>query len=144
MLLLEHLWADRFEGELANVFELQDQMTTSVVGAIAPKLEQAEIERAKRKPTESLDAYDYYLRGWASADLVTREATSDALRLFYRAIDLDPDFALAHGRAAVCYMWRASNGWLTDRFKRPQKPSAWRGGRPSWTRTKRSHSAGLG
>jgi adenylate cyclase len=56
---------------------------------MAPKLEQAEIARAKRKPIGSLDAYDYYLRGWASADLVTREATSEALRLLYRAIDLD-------------------------------------------------------
>jgi adenylate cyclase len=62
-----HLWADRFEGALEDIFDLQDQMTASVVAAIAPRLEQAEIERAKRKPTESLDAYDYYLRGMASA-----------------------------------------------------------------------------
>ena len=61
-----HLWADRFDGELADIFDLQDQVTASVVGAIAPKLEQAEIERAKRKPTESLDAYDYFLRGMAA------------------------------------------------------------------------------
>src|SRR5262249_43759511 len=60
-----HLWADRFDGALADLFDLQDQVTASVVGAIAPKLEQAEIERAKRKPTENLDAYDYYLRGMA-------------------------------------------------------------------------------
>ena len=57
-----HLWAERFDGELADIFDLQDQVTASVVGAIAPKLEQAEIERARRKPTESLDAYDYFLR----------------------------------------------------------------------------------
>ena len=61
-----HLWADRFDGELEDIFDLQDQVTASVVGAIAPKLEQAEIERAKRKPTESLDAYDYFLRGMAA------------------------------------------------------------------------------
>jgi TolB-like protein/Tfp pilus assembly protein PilF len=112
-----HIWADRFDGELAEIFDLQDQVTTSVVGAIAVKLEQAEIARAKRKPIGSLDAYDYYLRGRASADLVTREATDDALRLFYRAIDLDPDLALAHGRAAACYIWRSSNGWMTDRVQ---------------------------
>src|SRR5262249_37316129 len=64
-----HLWAGRFEGALEDVFDLQDQVTASVVGAIAPRLEQAEIERAKRKPTESLDAYDYYLRGMASINL---------------------------------------------------------------------------
>ena len=61
-----HIWADRFEGTLDDIFELQDQLTASVVGAIAPQLERAEIERAKRKPTGSLDAYDYYLRGMAN------------------------------------------------------------------------------
>jgi tetratricopeptide (TPR) repeat protein len=78
-------------------------------------LEQAEIQRAKRKPTESLDAYDYYLRGMASYYLRTREAIDAALPLFYRAIDLDPDFASAHGMAAWCYAWRKINGWMTDR-----------------------------
>ena len=66
-----HLWADRFDGALEDIFDLQDQVTASVVGAISPKLEQAEIERAKRKPTSSLDAYDYYLArdgGGASVD----------------------------------------------------------------------------
>src|SRR6185295_4685304 len=58
-----HLWAERFEGTLDDIFELQEQVATSVAGAIAPQLERAEIERAKRKPTASLDAYDYYLRG---------------------------------------------------------------------------------
>ena len=58
-----HLWADRFDGGLDDIFDLQDQVTASIVGAIAPKLEQAEIERARRKPTENLDAYDYFLRG---------------------------------------------------------------------------------
>jgi len=62
-----HLWADRFEGALEDIFDLQDQVTASVVGKIEPKLEQAEIERAKRKPTENLDAYDYYLRGWPAS-----------------------------------------------------------------------------
>src|ERR1700738_4847472 len=60
-----HLWADRFDGSLEDIFGLQDQVTASVVGAVAPKLEEAEIERAHRKPTEMLDAYDYYLRGLA-------------------------------------------------------------------------------
>jgi TolB-like protein/DNA-binding SARP family transcriptional activator len=61
-----HLWADRFDGALEDIFDLQDDVTESVIGAIVPRLEQAEIERAKRKPTTSLDAYDYYLRGMAS------------------------------------------------------------------------------
>ena len=110
-----HLWADRFEGALEDIFNLQDQVTTSVIGAIAPPLEQAEIQRAKRKPTESLDAYDYYLRGMASYYLRTREAINEALPLFYKAIELDPDFASAYGMAAWCYAWRKINGWMTDR-----------------------------
>ncbi|TGS88766.1 adenylate/guanylate cyclase domain-containing protein, partial [Mesorhizobium sp. M2D.F.Ca.ET.178.01.1.1] len=88
-----HLWADRFDGGLEDVFDLQEEVTRSVVGAIAPKLEQAEIERAKRKPTEHLDAYDYYLRGIASLHQVTRESNANALQLFYKAIELDPEFA---------------------------------------------------
>src|SRR5262249_9859303 len=68
-----HLWADRFDGALEDIFDLQDRVTASVVGAIAPKLEQAEIERARRKPTDNLDAYDYFLRGLASTRHWTRE-----------------------------------------------------------------------
>jgi len=109
-----HLWAERFEGALEDVFELQDQMTASVVGAIAPRLEQAEIERARRKPTDSLDAYDCYLRGMASLYQWTRESMSEALRMFYRAIELDPKFSSAYGAAAWCYVDRKANSWMTD------------------------------
>jgi len=114
-----HLWADRFDGALEDIFDLQDSVTASVVGSIAPKLEQAEIERARRKPTERLDAYDNYLRGLASLNQYPsdREANSDALRLFSRAIELDQDFAAAHGMAAWCYVWRKANGWMTDRVQ---------------------------
>ena len=111
-----HLWADRFDGTLAEVFDLQDQVASSIVGAITPKVEQAEIERARRKPTESLEAYDYYLRGLATFDrTINREAADEALRLFKEAIARDPEFALAHARAARCYATRKSNGWMVDR-----------------------------
>ncbi len=110
-----HLWADRFDGGLEDIFDLQDQVTATVVSVIAPKLERAEIERAQRKPTDSLDAYDYYLRGEASSRPWTREANSEALRLYYKAIELDPDFASAYGRAAFCYVQRKARGWLIDR-----------------------------
>jgi TolB-like protein len=110
-----HIWADRFEGTLDDLFELQDQLTERVVGAIAPQLERAEIERAKRKPTESLDAYDYYLRGTASLHQGTREAISEALPLFHKAVESDPDFASAYAMAAWCHVWRKINGWMTDR-----------------------------
>ncbi|WP_223545989.1 winged helix-turn-helix domain-containing tetratricopeptide repeat protein [Pseudomonas sp. A-B-19] len=110
-----HIWAERFEGLLDDIFELQDQITESVVGAIAPQLERAEIERAKRKPTESLDAYDYYLRGMAKLHSGSREAIEQALPMFYRAIELDAEFASAYGMAAWCHFWRKLNGWMTDR-----------------------------
>jgi len=110
-----HVWADRFDGEVADIFDLQDQVTTRVVSAIAPKLEQAEIERAKRKPTESLDAYDYFLRGMAAFYQYTKPSNEEALTLFSRAIELDPDFASAYGMAARCYMQRKGFGWVADR-----------------------------
>ena len=110
-----HLWADHFDGGLEDIFDLQDQVTASVVGAISPKLEQAEIERAKRKPTESLDAYDYYPArdGLHASD--DPGGHHEALELFAKAIELDPDFASAHGVAAFCYVVRKINGWTIDR-----------------------------
>src|SRR5262249_32893070 len=80
-----HLWAERFESALDDIFELQDQVTEAVVGAIAPQLERAEIERAKGKPTASLDAYDYYLRGmahlhWDPGSRSTRRSSSSTTR----------------------------------------------------------------
>jgi TolB-like protein len=97
-----HIWADRFDGTMEDIFDLQDKMSTIILGAIAPKLELAEIERAKRKPTESLDAYDYYLRGMASFHEGSGKAFVEALELFKKAIELDPNFASAYAMAAWC------------------------------------------
>jgi TolB-like protein/class 3 adenylate cyclase len=109
-----HLWAERFDGGLGDIFDLQDQVTESVVGAIAPAVEKAEIERAKRKPTESLDAYALYLRGSDRLyQVASRQANEEALRLFNSAIELDPDFASAYGRAAHCYGIARANGWIS-------------------------------
>ena len=110
-----HLWAQRFDGGLGDIFALQDHVTESVVGAIAPAVEKAEIERAKRKPTESLDAYALYLRGLAKFyQYGSRQANDEALRLFNSAIELDPDFASAYGRAATCCVAAKTNGWFSD------------------------------
>jgi TolB-like protein len=112
-----HIWADRIDGGLDDIFDLQDQVTASVVGAIAPAMEKAEIERAKRKPTESLDAYDHYLLGIAATHSVfegTEDAVGEALRLFYRAIELDPNYAAAYGMAAWCHVLRKNYGWMPD------------------------------
>jgi TolB-like protein len=110
-----HLWADRFEGTLDDIFELQDQITSSVVGAITPQLERAEIERAKQRSPACANAYDCYLRAMAQFHLGTREAISEALPLFYKALEIDPNYASAYGMAAWCHFWRKINGWMSDR-----------------------------
>ena len=112
-----HLWADRVDGNLEDVFDLQDEVATNVVAAIAPRMERAEIERVRRKPTESLDSYDYYLRGMAShhsPPFANPASTTEALRLFSRAIDLDPAFATAYAMAAYCYVMRKGSGNMAD------------------------------
>ena len=110
-----HLWADRFDGPVEDIFDLQDQVTARVVAAIAPKIEEAEIERAKRKPTESLDAYDEFLRGMAGFHQWTKESTEEALQHFYQAIKLDSNYAAAYGMAARIYVQRNAGGWIQDR-----------------------------
>ncbi|MGA7807750.1 winged helix-turn-helix domain-containing tetratricopeptide repeat protein [Bradyrhizobium sp.] len=110
-----HLWADRFEGRLDDVFELQDQIATGIVGALASQLERAEIERARRKPTGNLSAYDTYLRAMPHLHRGTQAAIDEALPLFYKAIQLDQEFASAHAMAAWCHFWRRINGWMVDR-----------------------------
>jgi adenylate cyclase len=109
-----HLWADRFDGAMEDIFDLQDDITLKVVGAIAPKLENAEIDRAMRKPTESLDGYDYYLRAMASFHKAGREDIKEAARLFHKAIEFDDGYSSAYGMAAWCYARRKLNGWTDD------------------------------
>src|SRR5262249_17961789 len=111
------LWADRFEGASEDIFDLEARVRMSVVGTIAPRLEQAEMVRAKRKPTESLDAYDYYLRGMEHYYHDTAENIDQAMRLFSRATELDPAFATAYAMGAACYVQRQASGWMTDRQK---------------------------
>jgi len=107
----QHIWANRFDGELADVFDLQDQVTASVVAAIEPSLRQAEIDRARRKPTERLDAYDWYLRALPHFYTLTREGMDEAIMLLDRAVAIDPHFALAKALLARCYGWRNPQGW---------------------------------
>ena len=102
-----HLWADRYDGNFEDIFELQDQITLNVVGAIAPRLEAAEIERIKHKPTGSLDAYDCYLRGMAAMYRWSPAGITEALKYFYRAIEIDPDYGIAYAMAARCYNVRS-------------------------------------
>ena len=106
-----HLWADRFDGDLADIFELQDRIVTRVVGAIAPQLERAEIERASGVATGDLAAYDLYLRGLASWNRWTRDENARALQLFYAAIEKDPAFSTPYGLAASCHLFAKANDW---------------------------------
>ena len=106
-----HLWADRFDGEMADIFELQDQLVTSVVGAIAPQLEKAEIDRAKLAMTGDLAAYDFYLRGLASWNRWTADENAKALQLFNAAIAKDSEFSTPYGLAASCHHFAKANGW---------------------------------
>ena len=99
---------------LEDIFDLQDRVTSSVIGAISPQLERAEISRAQRKPTESLQAYDYYLRSLACSYQLTREANIEALKLTEIANGLDPEFALSYALGAISYAQRKAFGWSTD------------------------------
>ncbi len=109
-----HLFAGRVDGLLADVFSLQDRITTSVVGAIMPRLSQAEIDKSLTRPTDRLDAYDYYLRGITRLSESTRKATDEALAFFSKSMELDPGYANAYARAAVCLELRIRNGWTAD------------------------------
>jgi adenylate cyclase len=106
-----HLWADRFDGGLEDVFDLQDKITENVVGAIEPTVRKAEIQRARRQPVENLDAYDLYLRALPHLYVFRPDENLVALDLLNKAIDLDPDFALALAYAAWCLEQRVVRGW---------------------------------
>jgi TolB-like protein/class 3 adenylate cyclase/tetratricopeptide (TPR) repeat protein len=107
-----HIWADRIDGSLEDVFELQDQVASSVVGAIEPKLRLSEIDRATRKPTASLDAYDLFLRALAQAHKMTPESLTEAIALSHKALQLDSSYAAAAGLAAWCRGIQRGQGWV--------------------------------
>ena len=109
-----HLWADHYGGDVKDVFDLQDQVTESVVGAISPRLLAAEIARVKIKRPDSLDAYDLYLRAIAAVREMTRERNEEALSYIERALHLDPDYAVAAGLAAWAYALRFAQDWRID------------------------------
>lgn len=108
------IWADRFECTRDGLFALQDEVVTSVIGALSPRLEQAEIERAKRKPPNSLDAYDIFLRGMADWHHLSENGVDSALRLFAQSIEIDPGFSTPYGLSASCYLMRRANQWDAD------------------------------
>jgi adenylate cyclase len=109
-----HLWADRFERDLTDVFALQDDVTVAVVSAIQPKLLQTEIVMAARRRPENLTAYDFYLRAIQQSYLTTREGVAETIRLAQRALDLDPRFGFAAALAGVCHMRNVLYAYAVD------------------------------
>ena len=108
-----HIWADRFEGSLDDIFELQDQITETVVAAIEPSLQFAEIRRSSVKPTVNLGAYDLYLKALSLQYLMTRESLDEALKLLNKAIALDPNYAFAKAFAAYIHGLRQQHSWAS-------------------------------
>ena len=106
-----HLWADRFDGLIEDVFELQDKIALSVAGVIEPALQAAEMRRSAARPTTDLTAYDLYLRALAVFYPITKERVIEALRLFEEAIAIDPHYGPALSWAAMCHREIATSGW---------------------------------
>jgi len=109
-----HIWADRFERDLIDVFALQDEVTVAVVSAIEPKLVQTEIAMAARRRPENLTVYDFYLRALPQSYLATREGLADAIRLAHRALELHPRFGGAAALAGLCHMRNVLFGYADD------------------------------
>ena len=112
-----HIWADRYDRALDDIFAVQDDLTISVVGIIEPTLRQAEIERAKRKRPDSLDAYDLYLRALPFAFTAMPQDADKALALLERAIEFEPDYAAAHAIVAWCHEQRYLRGGLHEQTR---------------------------
>jgi TolB-like protein/class 3 adenylate cyclase len=126
------IWADRFDGTLDDIFELQDQIASGVVAAIEPKLVWSEIKRAIRKPTENLDAYDLYLRALAQFNRWTIKGSREAIDLLRKALALDPAYAAAFGLFASCRVFQQAHSAASDeevaegvRFARRAVETGW-------------------
>ena len=109
-----HIWADRFERDLTDVFALQDEVTVAVVSAIQPKVLQTEVALARRRRPENLTAYDFYLRALPQFYLSTREGVAEAIKLAHRALELDPRFGLVAALAGMCHMQNVLWGYAHD------------------------------
>jgi len=108
------IWSDRFEGEIADIFALQDRIAESVVGALVPQLREAEMDRARRTPPESIDAHLTYMQAQGLFYTWSRDGLDKALQLSYRAIELDPNYATPYGLALTCLYLRRTVGWVAD------------------------------
>jgi len=117
-----HLWADRYDGAIEDVFDLQDQITDRIVGVVEPSLRQSEIERSRRKRPDSLGAYDLYLRALAHVALLHPKEVEAARPLLEQALKLDPGYAAAHALIARCHEMR----YMSAGFQEEEKAAALR------------------
>lgn len=112
-----HVWGERYDRAQDDIFALQDDLTISVISAIEPTLRKAEIERARRKRPDNLDAYDLYLRALPLAAMAMPGDAEKALELLERAVGLDPGYAAAHGYIAWCQEQRYLRGGLSPEIR---------------------------
>ena len=113
-----HLWADKFDGELKDVFELQDQITDRVVGVVEPNLRKSEMERSRQKRTESLEAYDLFLRALPYLTVLSTSNLPIAAQLLQDTLGLDPNYAVAHAYLGWCHQIGLTHGGLEEADKR--------------------------
>ncbi len=109
-----HLWADKYDGSLDDIFDLQDRITEHVAGALQPSIRQAEIERARRKRPQDLGAYDYTMRAMRHVWLLEKDEATRGLEMLERALEIDPDYPLALALAAWCWAQRSVYNWTSD------------------------------
>jgi adenylate cyclase len=113
-LTVAHLWADRFDGLIEDVFELQDEVASSVAGVMEPTLQAAEIRRSAERPTSDLTAYDLYLRALPLYEAAEKNKTIEALEMLGQAIERDPHYSLALALASQCHAHLHVSGWTED------------------------------
>ena len=109
-----HIWAEKYDGSLDDIFDLQDQITEQVAGALQPSIRLAEIERARRKPPHDMSAYDYAMRAMSHVWMLEKDQANDALKLLNNALEIDPDYPLALALAAWCHAQRSVYNWVED------------------------------
>jgi adenylate cyclase len=111
------VWADKYDSQVEDLFDVQDRITEGVVGVLEPALHQAEIERMRRKRPEHFGAYDHFLRGLAETNGFTRESTDAMLASCLKSLAIDPSFAPAYMLAVRAYIQRLTQGWIVDATK---------------------------
>lgn len=109
-----HLWAEKYDGSLDDIFELQDKITEQIAGALQPSIRLAEIERSSRKPPRDLGAYDYTMRAFRHVWMLERDEATRALELLDKALEIDPDYPLGLALAAWCWAQRSVYNWSDD------------------------------